>query len=651
MAEKIFEKQINFGWGLSFNMTGKAPAVAKRIFDKYEDALAYANDVNDSAIEGLVLSVVADTEAKNGLYFVKQIATKAIEEVKDEDGNVITEAVPAKEAVLVKLSTNADSQATADEVQANLDSEISARTQADEALSGAIDTNIANIEALSGAIDTNIANIEAISGAVDVNAEAIEALSGAIDTNIANIEAVSGKADANAEAIEGINADIVVVSGAIDANSDAISALTDNFNTAVQEFQAADIVLSGAIDANSDAIDTINDTLDTLKVKNVKANDKVVAIDANGVLSSELSLEYISSAQTIELKGISGEVISTIDATDFIKDGMLSGVTLVKEEGKNTQMVFTFNTGDSAQTISLDVEEFLNADEVATLERSLEQHKGDTTLHFTTEEKTKLTNLYTKEELTAKFDEINSALTSNTQAHADLAAEIASANTNIAANKADIDAVSGVVADNIAKIDAVSGVVADNVAKIDEISGKVDTNIANIEAVSGKADANAEAIEGINANIEVLSGAIDTNIANIEVVSGKADANAEAIEGINADIEAVSGAVDANAEAIEGINADIEAISGVIDTNIAKIDEISGKVDTNIANIEAVSGEVKTLTDRVAENEKVASEALNDLRATKVSAIKATEKSNIVVTESKDENGISYTIDFQWLEF
>ena len=34
MAEKKFDAQVNYGWGLSLNMTGKAPAVAKRIFDK-----------------------------------------------------------------------------------------------------------------------------------------------------------------------------------------------------------------------------------------------------------------------------------------------------------------------------------------------------------------------------------------------------------------------------------------------------------------------------------------------------------------------------------------------------------------------------------------------------------------------------------------
>ena len=76
MAEYKFPAQVNYGWGLSLNMTGKAPAVAKRIFETYEDALAYVNDANDSAIAGLTLAVISDSESeKNGLYFVSKVGT------------------------------------------------------------------------------------------------------------------------------------------------------------------------------------------------------------------------------------------------------------------------------------------------------------------------------------------------------------------------------------------------------------------------------------------------------------------------------------------------------------------------------------------------------------------------------------------------
>ena len=78
MAEYIFDAQSNYGWGLSLNMTGKAPAVAKRIFATYADALDYVNNVDDSAIPGLQLSVINDTDdTKNGIYFVSKIGTKA----------------------------------------------------------------------------------------------------------------------------------------------------------------------------------------------------------------------------------------------------------------------------------------------------------------------------------------------------------------------------------------------------------------------------------------------------------------------------------------------------------------------------------------------------------------------------------------------
>lgn len=69
MAEKIFEGQSNYGWGLTFDLTGKTPAINKRIFDKLVDAQSYADDFSDSAIEGLLLSVINDTEKNNGVYF------------------------------------------------------------------------------------------------------------------------------------------------------------------------------------------------------------------------------------------------------------------------------------------------------------------------------------------------------------------------------------------------------------------------------------------------------------------------------------------------------------------------------------------------------------------------------------------------------
>ena len=48
MAEKIFDTQNNYGWGLTLNMTGKAPAVSKRIFDTLADAQAFADAIMEA---------------------------------------------------------------------------------------------------------------------------------------------------------------------------------------------------------------------------------------------------------------------------------------------------------------------------------------------------------------------------------------------------------------------------------------------------------------------------------------------------------------------------------------------------------------------------------------------------------------------------
>lgn len=93
MAEYKTEKQVNYGWGLSLNMTGKAPAIAKRIFETLSDAQAYADDVNDSAIAGLQLSVINDDDSsRNGIYFVKSIGDGTNSAVLEQIGKgVISE--------------------------------------------------------------------------------------------------------------------------------------------------------------------------------------------------------------------------------------------------------------------------------------------------------------------------------------------------------------------------------------------------------------------------------------------------------------------------------------------------------------------------------------------------------------------------------
>lgn len=73
--EDKVEGQANQGYTLSLQPAGKAPVVANRFWSKLEYAQAYVDDSGSSAIPGLILSVYGDTEANNGIWWVKKVAT------------------------------------------------------------------------------------------------------------------------------------------------------------------------------------------------------------------------------------------------------------------------------------------------------------------------------------------------------------------------------------------------------------------------------------------------------------------------------------------------------------------------------------------------------------------------------------------------
>lgn len=75
--------------GLTLGPAGKYPLISKRIFDKEADAKAYINNVDDTAIVGLILTITGETgesASKNGAYFVKAIGSGNNEGVLERVG-------------------------------------------------------------------------------------------------------------------------------------------------------------------------------------------------------------------------------------------------------------------------------------------------------------------------------------------------------------------------------------------------------------------------------------------------------------------------------------------------------------------------------------------------------------------------------------
>lgn len=87
-------------------------------------------------------------------------------------------------------------------------------------------------------------------------------------------------------------------------------------------------------------------------------------IKKNGTnVEGHLNLTYNTETKKINLEGFDSSVIASIDATAFIKDGMINTVELVtnpESHSPGTYLVITFNTDAGKDTIYLDVSSIIN---------------------------------------------------------------------------------------------------------------------------------------------------------------------------------------------------------------------------------------------------------------------------------------------------
>lgn len=90
-------------------------------------------------------------------------------------------------------------------------------------------------------------------------------------------------------------------------------------------------------------------------VKGVKTDDKILALDSNGMLSAAVSLAYDN--KNIILKDKDGAAISTISAEPFIKDGMLESV---KYDASTKALTFTWNDTAKTDPVTISLKEFID---------------------------------------------------------------------------------------------------------------------------------------------------------------------------------------------------------------------------------------------------------------------------------------------------
>ena len=90
-------------------------------------------------------------------------------------------------------------------------------------------------------------------------------------------------------------------------------------------------------------------------VKGVKSGDKILSLDASGMLSAAVSLVY--EDRNIILKDKAGNAISTVSAAPFVKDGMLQSVTY---DASTKKIKFTWNTDSSIAPVEISLKELID---------------------------------------------------------------------------------------------------------------------------------------------------------------------------------------------------------------------------------------------------------------------------------------------------
>ena len=274
MAQYIFDGQVNYGWGLTLDMTGKAPEVSKRIFDTYDNMLYYVNDYNDSCIPGLTLTVMNDGN-KNGVYFVSKIGTEGANKAFNNDG------------VVVKQGTNSG----VSDVNTALSNEIAARKA---------------VDGQSGQTYSANSTASIISNATSLN-----------DADIKLNNAITAETKARQDAIDAMNSTIAKSNGNFDISVNQVNGLLESLTI-------SNITLSsGYTSVSYPEIDTVSfiaakkgDTLDAT-IKNLDQN---VATLVQETLDNE---EVIAAAFT-EIKesvGLDSNLKYIVDnSASYIKD-------------------------------------------------------------------------------------------------------------------------------------------------------------------------------------------------------------------------------------------------------------------------------------------------------------------------------------------
>lgn len=102
------------------------------------------------------------------------------------------------------------------------------------------------------------------------------------------------------------------------------------------------------------------------KVDGVKSGDKVIALGADKMLTSTLGLAFDAKTKLLKITGIGGAEVATLDATAFVKDGMISQENTSFDPDTKV-LTLGFNTDAGVQSFDIDLSSLVDTYDGANL--------------------------------------------------------------------------------------------------------------------------------------------------------------------------------------------------------------------------------------------------------------------------------------------
>lgn len=171
----------------------------------------------------------------------------------------------------------------------------------------------------------------------------IQALTGRVDTAEADIDALQASVGvaSKAESAEGAG-DAVVATGLHKTVEDEIARAQAAEKALGKRIDGIDFVDTNEL---ATALEPYAKTAD-LPVTGIATDDKVLSL-TNKLISATVSIGYDESAKAIKLYGKDSVELGSVDATPFIKDGMLDNV---EYNAETNTLTFTWNTDSGKKT-------------------------------------------------------------------------------------------------------------------------------------------------------------------------------------------------------------------------------------------------------------------------------------------------------------